>query len=192
MTPAQDSEERTLQVAERVSEVLEEHGVSSALIGAMALAAHGYPRMTEDVDLATATDPFGVLQLVARTLEAEGFEVKLATPDAQDPLGGVLTVSGEDSDPVQVVNFLNPLAPGSSLGADAVASAVAVEGSRLKVVDLVHLVALKLYAGGPKSLADISELLDRNRDADLEALQRVCRAHGLADDLELVLSRLGI
>lgn len=191
MTPVQDREERTLQVAERVAEVLEEHGAPSALIGAMALAAHGYPRMTEDVDLATATDPFGVLPQVARVLESEDLEVNLATPDAQDPLGGVLTVASSESDPVQVVNFINPLAPGSSLGADAVAGAVPVEGSRLKVVDLAHLVALKLYAGGPKSVADVTELLDRNPDADLEALRRLCQTYGLADDLEAVLSKRG-
>ena len=190
MSGDQGREERTLEIAERVSQVLEEHGAPCALIGAMALAAHGYPRMTEDVDLATATDPFGVLRKVADALRSEGFSVELSEPDAQDPLGGVLTVESKGADPVQVVNFLNPLSTGPSLGADAVASATAVQDSGLKVVDLAHLVALKLYAGGPKSIADVSELLERNRDADIDSIRSVCRAHGLEDELTSILDKL--
>ena len=40
---------------------------------------------------------------------------------------------------------------------------------------LPHLVALKLYAGGTKSRADIVELLARNPDADMAAIRDLCR-----------------
>src|ERR1044072_9452964 len=35
---------------------LEEHGIDYAVIGAVALLAHGYPRFTEDIDLVMTTD----------------------------------------------------------------------------------------------------------------------------------------
>lgn len=49
-------------------------------------------------------------------------------------------------------------------------------GSRLRIVPLPHLVALKLYAGGAKSRADIVELLSRNPDANMSAIRDLCRA----------------
>jgi hypothetical protein len=42
------------------------------------------------------------------------------------------------------------------------------------VVPLPHLVALKLYAGGMKSRADIVELLSRNPDGDMAEIRELC------------------
>jgi len=178
---------RTLEAAERVAALLGEYGADCALIGALALAVHGYPRSTGDVDLATATDPYGVLAKLSRQLRDEGFEVRFNEPDAQDQLGGMLNIERDDIDPVQVVNFLNPFTAGISLGREAVEAALPLEGSSLRVVDLPHLIALKLFAGGPKSQADVEELLARNTDVDLDSVRSVCRSHGLEDELEAVL-----
>jgi hypothetical protein len=60
-------------------------------------------------------------------------------------------------------------------GGCAAADTVIRPGSSLRIVPLPHLVALKLYAGGTKSRADIVELLARNRDADLAAIRDLCR-----------------
>jgi hypothetical protein len=49
----------TLAAAVRIAALLESMGVESAVIGAIALAVHGYARATEDVDLGIAVaDPF--------------------------------------------------------------------------------------------------------------------------------------
>jgi len=87
----------------------------------------------------------------------------------------VLTVTGEDFDPVQVVNFLNPLSRRRNPGSEAVrtATAGAVAGSPLRLVTLPYLIALKLYAGGYKSRLDVLELLTRNPDAS-EARSHWC------------------
>ena len=61
------------------------------------------------------------------------------------------------------------------LGTPAAAAAVIRAGCRLRIVPLPHLVALKLYAGGTKSRADIVELLSRHPDADLAAIRDLCR-----------------
>jgi len=191
VSEADSREARTLAAAERIATLLEAREVPSALIGAMALAVHGHSRATADVDLAVATDPYRVLRPFAKALEAEGFQVRLSEPDAQDSLGGVLTVTADDIDPVQVVNFFNPWAPGSTLGPDAIASAQPCAGSRLRVVDLPHLVALKLYAGGPKSEADVQALLTANEGTDLDRLRAVCRAHRLEAEFGELLDRIG-
>lgn len=183
--------DRTLAVAERLARILEEAGVRSALIGAAALAVHGYPRATADLDLAVATDPFTTLRRVRDRVAAEmACDARLVAPDADDPLGGVLTVSGPGFDPVQVVNFLNPLSAAQNPGAAAVDTALdgLVAGTRLRVVDLPHLVALKLYAGGPKSRLDVLELLDRNPTAPHDAIAAVCERVHLGDDWRRLLA----
>jgi len=194
-TVGEDRARRTLQVAARIAEVLSQHEIPSAIIGAAALAAHGYLRYTEDLDLATDTDPFTKLRAVERSLQQEGFEVELLLPDAEDPLGGVLTVRGEGFEPVQVVNFQNPWHRGCGLLASESLREAQLElepGSSLRVVGLSHLIALKLYAGGWKSKMDILELLERNRESlDLAALRSVCHRHGLGPALEPLLKELG-
>jgi hypothetical protein len=172
-------ETETLRLADEVAAVLASHGAKTAVIGAIALAIHGYARGTEDLDLATAID-LAVLRKAASDLEARGCVVRLGEPDADDPLGGVLTVSRAEADPVQVVNYANPFRPGSgALAASALASALPNLLGSLAVVDLPHLVALKLYAGGRKSTVDVLEILDRNPDADRGKIRDVCARFGL-------------
>jgi len=185
--------DRTLDVAARVVVILDELGVPSALIGAAALAAHGYPRATEDIDLAVATDPFSVLREAQRRIAARlSVKADLITPDADDPLGGVLTVTGEDFDPVQIVNFHNPLRPLRNPGPEAVETAApgTVAGTALRVVDLPHLVALKLFAGGYKSRLDVLALLERNPGLDLHGVEQVCARFGLDQELRGIVGEL--
>jgi hypothetical protein len=177
---------RTLGVAERVAELVHAEGGHVAVIGAIAMAAHRYPRATRDLDLATVADPFTTLAKVAAACRAEGWDAKLITPDGEDPLGGVLTITGGDFRPVQLVNFYNPLRPRGNPGAAAIEhSTPTIQGTSLAVVDLPHLIALKLYAGGPKNRADVIELLARNPDADLASIDATCARFGLDEELRL-------
>jgi len=181
--------EPTLEVAARVVAVLAAAHVDVALIGAGALAVHGYSRATEDLDLAVAVDPFSTLRALAATLTAEpGWRVELRLPDADDPLGGVITIDGAGFDSVQLVNFSNPLGGGLNPGAEAVATAHEglLRGSSLRVVTLPHLIALKLYAGGYKSRLDILELLDRNPGADRAAIEALARRFELRAEWDAV------
>jgi len=65
-----------------------------------------------------------------------------------------------------------------------------IEGSSLVVVELAHLVALKLYAGGLKSRADALGVLAANPDADLEAVRAACSSAGLGDELDKLLREM--
>lgn len=179
MTEAAGPEIETLRAVERVVHVLAGEGVDSALIGAVALAAHGYPRSTEDVDLAVAVDP-------------TGFTVEVSEPDGADPLGGVLRVGRAGLERIEIVNFLNPPAGGfAALAEAALRDAVPTrEGSPLRVVTLPHLVLFKLYAGGPKSRQDVLELLGHNPDVDLEQLREACRRFRLDRKLDAWLRAL--
>lgn len=168
--------EELLRAAEKVATVLEENRVGAIVIGAVALAAHGYVRFTEDIDLGVSVD-LPKLRGVANALRSEGFTVVLREPDEQDPLGGVIDVTGPFG-VVQIVNYGGKFPAVIDAGL-AEATVVARSGSPLRIAPLPYLVALKLYAGGRKSQADIVELLARNREADLERIRAVCRSYRL-------------
>jgi len=68
------------------------------------------------------------------------------------------------------------------------ATLVVRDGSPLRIVPIAHLVALKLYAGGYKSKADIVELLSRNPDLDLNEVRAVCEQYRLKGLDELLAS----
>lgn len=189
--------ERTIEVAEQVVELLKKHEVPAALIGAAAMAVHHYVRETHDLDLAININPFPTLRRLEEALRTDGFEVELAYPDADDPLGGVLRIKGEDFDPIEVVNFQNPW-PGARdatvLAREALDEArfTLDPESPLQVVTLPYLIALKLYARGRKSQLDVVELLEHNREhVDVAKLRDVCGRHGLGPALEPFLEELG-
>ena len=175
-----------LRAAERVAALLDQHGVPSVVIGAVALAAYHYVRYTEDIDLGVDADLPGMRKL-AVALREEGFTVELREPDGDDPLGGVIDVSGPFG-LVQVVSFAGrlPAAIRDALAGDDVRVS---PRSKLRLVPLPQLVALKLYAGGTKSRADIVELLRRNPEADLSPIRAACRRYRLRG-LEAILREL--
>jgi hypothetical protein len=156
--------------------VLEGRRVEAVVIGAVALAAHHYVRMTQDLDLGVNAD-VQTLKDVTASLRAAGFQAELHEPDAQDPLGGVIDIRGAFGW-IQIISFADrfPVAIEDALRTSA---ASLRPGSRLKLVPLPQLVALKLYAGGLKSNADILELLTRNPEADIEEIRSVCRRYRL-------------
>jgi len=165
-----------LEAAERVCGILEKHRLDAVVIGAVALAAYNYVRYTEDLDIGVNADP-GEMRALARALEQEGFIVELREADAQDPLGGVIDVSGSFG-LLQIVSFSGRF-PAVIEDALRECTLRVREGSALKLAPIPQLIALKLYAGGRKSEADIVELIRRNPELDVESVREVCARYRL-------------
>lgn len=165
-----------LAAAERIASLLADRGIPAVVIGASALAAHRYVRHTEDIDLGVNV-AIRDLDSVADWLRKAGYDVAVREPDGQDPLGGVIDVSGPFG-LVQIVNFGERFPALIESGFAEATLRVRSEAS-LRIIPLPHLVALKLYAGGTKSKADIVELLQRNPDADRDGIRTLCRRYRL-------------
>lgn len=168
--------ESNLQAAERIASRLAENGVSALVIGAVALAAHRYVRNTEDIDLGIDAD-LRKMRLMADVLRADGFDVELHEPDSDDPLAGVIDISGPFG-LVQIISFSNRF-PAAIHDALAGEDTRIRPGSELRVIPIPQLVALKLYSGGSRARADIVELLRRNPEVDLETIRQTCRRYRL-------------
>ncbi len=168
--------ERLLKDAETVVVILKQHQVEAVVIGATALAAYNYVRQTEDIDLGVNAD-MPTLHAVVEALKETGFHAEFREPDADDPLGGVIDITSS-AGLLQVISYSGRF---PAVIDDAVRDAELVvrPGSPLHIVPVPQLIALKLYAGGRKSEADIVELLIRNPDIDVDEVRKVCRRYRL-------------
>lgn len=184
-----DKAQKTLDVAVRVSALLQQNHIKCMVIGAAALAVHGYARQSVDLDLATYIHPFEKFKEIAEILRQEGYTVEFFTPDSDDPLGGVMNITGSDFEPVQIVNFFNPLNRRQihRLVGEALAEIKGVN-SKLCVISPELLVALKLFAGDSQSLSDISKLIEVNSDIDHAKIAELANIAGLEKEWQRILN----
>jgi hypothetical protein len=175
---------KSFEVARRVLDLLARNHVGAAVIGSVALAVHGYVRATTDLDLGVAVLTFESLRSMAEQLRERGYDVDVGEPGVDDPLGGVVTVSGPDFDSVQIVNLRTASGRNERLARDAIETAQRIEGIDLPVVDLPHLVALKLVSGSRQDQLDVVHLLRANPRARMEDVVAVCRKHRLKKQLD--------
>lgn len=129
------------------------------LVGGLAVALHGYVRATDDVDILTRSP----LPEVQKRLAGQGIKTRLLRGDVLE--GDFPFLQGEiDGIRFDVLPQLAPVAwerlPEVRVGA-----------TKLKVVDLPGLLALKLRAQGPQDLLDAAALVLLHPEVEETALR---------------------
>jgi hypothetical protein len=144
--------------------VLRERRIPFAVVGAAAMAVHGVARSTFDLDLLTP-DPQPLTRPMWASLERRSVTIEIRVGDADDPLAGVVRLTGAD---VTVVDLI--------VGRGAWQAAIVdralphtLEGIVVPVATAADLIALKLYAGGPQDAWDVEQLLQAGNRAALAA-----------------------
>ena len=147
----------------RLSNDLEAHDIDYAVIGAAALLAHGYPRLTEDIDLVMTAEG---LQKFHDELVGRGYVA--AFPGARKRLRSTM-----DNVIIEVMTTGEYPGDGKPKPVSIPRPAeAATEIDGIKFVTLEKLIELKLASGisAPhrlKDLADVQELIKiRKLDAD--------------------------
>ena len=138
---------------QRVTAILDKLGVKYAVIGAMAMAARGFPRFTLDFDLLTTNQAVFDTSVWAELIR-DGIVVDVRRGDFDDPLDGVIRVGDpgevdvvvgkwkweqrvvDNAEPLQIAGILMPVAATSDL------------------------ILMKLNAGGYQSRLDVIGLLE--------------------------------
>ena len=147
----------------RLSADLEEHGIDYAVIGAVALLAHGYPRFTEDINLVMTAD--GLRKFHE---ELVGLGYVPAFPGARKRLKS--TADGVSIEVMTTGEYPGDGRPKPVSMPEPDKASTEIDGIRF--VTLEKLVELKLASGisAPdrlKDLADVQELIKiRKLDAD--------------------------
>lgn len=157
--------------------------MDAVVIGAVALAAYHYVRQTGDIDLGVNAD-LPTMRAVTESLRRAGYSVEFREPDGADPLGGVIDVSGSFG-LLQIISYADRF-PAVIEDALRISKLFVREGSPLRLAPIPQLIALKLYAGGYKSKADIVELLAHNPDLDLDEVRAVCERYRIDGLDELI------
>jgi hypothetical protein len=140
-------------VIQLVKEILDRLGVQYAVIGAMAMAARGFPRFTLDFDFLTMDK--GVLDPDAwRDLVRQGIVVDVRKGDFDDPLAGVVRVG----DPAEVDVVVGKWKWEQRVIESA--EPLQVAGITLPVAKASDLILMKLNSGGYKGRLDIIGLLE--------------------------------
>jgi hypothetical protein len=139
----------------RLAARLQEAGLEYAIVGGMALVAHGYRRFTEDVDVLMTPDALERFkkEFVGRGLIPAFSSARKSFRDAQTGVRIEVLIAGEypgDGKP-KPVSFPDPIS-------------ARVERDGLWVVSLEKLIELKLASGLSaahrlKDLADVQELI---------------------------------
>jgi hypothetical protein len=136
---------------------LERHGVPYAVAGALALAIHGVPRATTDIDLLVRRDDVEATLEVAR---ARGFRVQALPMRFSDGLE-VRRSSKVDATVTLTLDLL--LVNENLEPVWASRERVATERGDVWVVSRQGLIEMKAWAGREQDLADIRRLRELDR-----------------------------
>jgi len=139
----------------RLTQRLNAEGIPYALLGGLALAEHGYPRLTEDIDLLLT--PSG-LERFRQRLGGRGY--RLAFSGAEKTFRDVET--GVRIEVVTTGEYPGDGLPKPVAFPDPTAPEVTMEIEGIRVVALEKLIELKLASGmsAPHRLRDLADVQD--------------------------------
>ncbi|MCB1230236.1 MAG: hypothetical protein KDN19_08225 [Verrucomicrobiae bacterium] len=133
--------------------LLNSHHVDYLLVGGYAVAVHGYPRYTGDIDIWIAVSR-GNAERVVKTLKSFGFDLPGLTEDLfLNP--DRMTRMGREPVKIEILNSISGVE-----FAEAKENAVQIEldGIQIPVISLRDLRRNKQASGRPKDLADLDNL----------------------------------
>jgi hypothetical protein len=153
--------------AEQILGALIEKGVEFVVIGGLAVQAHGYIRLTQDLDIVLRPDLLNVSRLSEALIDLQAepratASLKLTNPHKllHAPRIPVLTHAG----PLDIVNIEHLAgAPKSYDALRDAALVVNLDGVEVPFAGLADLIRMKRAAGRDQDLADIEAL---TRDAE--------------------------
>ncbi len=168
-----------------VAEILRDHKVPYAVVGALAAAVHGDVRGTTDAD-ALLSIPSQQLSSLRAAFEGAGFHAELRLGDHEDPIPAMLILQDDHGNTVELLGGLRGLDPDSFTRTIA----VPFQGETLQMIGREDFIAMKCYAGGSQDIVDARAALRRGDVwTDLDVLRRLTRRFGrdATDALERLL-----
>lgn len=136
-----------------LARALDAAGVEFALCGGLALAVHGHPRATKDIDLVVRREDVALVKAVARACGFVLESLPMRFESSGVELERVSKVVGADVLMLDLLIANDVLRPAWESRVR-----VAWGGGELPVVSRQGLIAMKVAAGRPQDLADLARL----------------------------------
>ncbi|MBI4381149.1 MAG: nucleotidyl transferase AbiEii/AbiGii toxin family protein [candidate division NC10 bacterium] len=144
------------EILSKVLDLLDKTGIRAALIGGLAVATWGSPRATEDIDLLAELAQSPELEGAIR---ADGWHVSWRRGGSDDPIPLLLRLEWIRGGPE--IDVICATRPWERAILDRAVQVTLPGGRRVPVVTPEDLIVLKLLAGGPQDLIDVTDLLTR-------------------------------
>ncbi len=159
-----------------VGVALEAAGVKWAVVGAMAVAYHGWVRASLDADAVISLNGCSLdLDQLGGMLRSHGWEVEVRMGEKGDPIGFAMLIRdavGNQADLISGIRRLDPAFFDRTIEENW-------DGMRLRVASVEDLIALKVFAGRPKDIEDVEGLLQiRGASIDKALTLKLCRGFG--------------
>lgn len=182
-----------------IATLLEESGLSWAVVGGLAVAARAVVRFTADLDLAIAAATDADAEGLLRRLRAAGYEVSSVLE--HEPSGRIATVRLRPPGEAAETLFIDLLFAATGIEVEVARSAerlAVFSGVTAPVARTGDLIAMKLLSKDerrrPTDFDDLEALLARADDSELErarkSVRRISeRGHARGRNLEAELER---
>ncbi len=156
--------------------VLNKRQIPYAIIGAFAASFHGIVRASMDADALISLKAVQAdVQALTGDLRKAGLKPSYRKGDARDPVGAVVNIEDGFGNRVDLLMTIRGMT-------DAVFSrAIEAEfmGTQIRVVGIEDFIAMKIFAGGPKDLGDVSGALKVSYDRiDRTLLKKLVQPYG--------------
>ena len=164
------------QLLNDIGKLLDGKHVRWATIGALAVAYHGLYRASLDADALISLKGADLdLESLAAILRSQGLSVDARMGEEGDPLGFVLRITDGRSNQVDLIGGIPRLDPDFFQRA----TEDEFDGMRFRMASPEDLIALKVYAGGPKDIEDAKGVIEvQEAGIDHELLLRLCKRFG--------------
>ena len=136
--------------------------VDFILVGAYALASHGYPRATMDIDLWVRADPDNA-EKVYRALAGFGAPLDAVSVSDFSEEGAIFQIGVAP----RRIDIITRISGVNYIEASAAADSVEIDGLTIKILAAEHLIRNKLATGRPKDIDD-AENLRRQINPDIK------------------------
>ena len=155
-------------------DVLTREQIDYAVIGAMAASIHGVVRASVDADAVLSLASQRAPDLEKMFVDA-GFETELHVGDLEDPISALLQLTDSFRNRVDLLIGLR----GLEMDAFSRAITVPFQGMSLRVIGQEDFVAMKVFAGGPKDLADAADTVSvAGTSLDVDLVKRLAKRYG--------------
>jgi predicted nucleotidyltransferase len=168
--------ESSPQLLDGIGRLLDGKHVRWATIGALAVAYHGLYRASLDADALISLKGADLdLEGLAGILRGRGLSVDVRMGEEGDPLGFVLRITDGRSNQVDLIGGILRLDPDFFQRS----TEDEFDGMRFRMASPEDLIALKVYAGGPKDIEDAKGVIEvQEAGIDNELLIRLCKRFG--------------
>jgi predicted nucleotidyltransferase len=147
---------------------LEVRKIPYMIIGGQAVLLYGEPRLTRDIDITIGLDVSGLPDLLRC---AEDVGLTLLVEDVEEFVQRTMVLPLQHEESGIRVDFIFSFTP-YEIEAIARAHKVELAGREVAFASVEDLVIHKIFAGRPRDLEDVRSVLLRNRNIDVEYIEK--------------------